>query len=1233
MSRNYSLAFWIVSILLGANLALLVTYSTPIISEPELENEEDLVLEGAGRYNPGSSNIDPNERVVVVLVETTDIKMSQPNSYFEDLIFGGSYGSMDHYFSEVTYGYTDISGVVLGPVRLSNRLSHYDNGVNGDKFGNIREGVEEAISLADALIDFSPYDQDNDGFVDNIMVVFAGESDSSNGDSDGDGYPADIGAVWPHAWGLYPSYNTNDGVSVGDYFSCTEMCPMGTYAHEIAHNFGLPDLYDYDGSSSGIGQWGLMGGGNHLKDSSGNSNPAHLNAWSKQELGLLEPTLVDTSSSQSYTLGASSSNPDALKIEISSGEYYLIEYRSTGASNYDAAIHSSGVLIWHIDEDKCIGVHGVNDDEDHPCVRLIQADGDYDLENGYGSDAGDVWLEGRSFNPNSIPPSRSYSGTYVDVQMTITETYNTYAIVHFGSFNAWFYDVDAVVQDDNGDGFYNEILFTYDPDTDGTTQDVMVQIDFYGADKTGTPYSFYNNHTIQGREWDNFSREIGYYNAGQNGMWWIEVKLWIGNDMTDSKEFGNIWIEYPSSSNNNNEWLDDVYWDPQDTTGDGKNDTLVVDFQTVSNSWGGTGDVYLQIYSDENTSDRHSQYLTNLEWGSHSITLDMSETDLTPGMLRGNLVLYVDSQREHVASAFNLNLWWDSVRLNDAMVIPYDLDQDGALDSLEVSVNIDHSFLEDTPVIIEVNAWNKTGFDGLTSMSESRTLFMGPIFEDNPGGRGVQTFWLYAEWEQDVFIEIRAILPNGNEFVEIVTWNDLTDEYGFELQPLDWTVTMWQIDTQLLDTSGDGNEDLFRVQYDLDSVSEALDVAVELLVTAPDNSQYSIWDNYTVNGDMYDLRNLEFPAWLSGQHEFTLRVHDLSDNKIEFEEDFGRFTLSSAFDATSLELVVEGPSGTEAEGFSNVRGEDCQIYAVLSDSIGEFYDLEGEIVWGSTGYTETSEAFLPTINSNAVDCSQWNVGAYLVYAHYENGVEILVDDEIQLIVTEPLPPPDIMLDLNGVPDVGNTSCEISTIIVADSSTPQSAPIIRYEWYVNEELSETVSATLSCMEFEYGVSEIEVYAYTENGQFDVEKSNIVLIPDQDSESSTNLEVSPKNKVETESWGVFVVIAICVLAIVVPILIIRKRSGENFNDLEEEMWFDEGEKMLPSMNPVQDIYSQSVSPAAASGADIYSPSAPSAPSAPSPWVESIDEEGYKWRQYANGRAEWFDTQTGEWKLYKE
>ena len=37
------------------------------------------------------------------------------------------------------------------------------------------------------------------------------------------------------------------------------MATLGVMAHEMGHGLNLPDLYDLDGSSYGVGDWSLMG--------------------------------------------------------------------------------------------------------------------------------------------------------------------------------------------------------------------------------------------------------------------------------------------------------------------------------------------------------------------------------------------------------------------------------------------------------------------------------------------------------------------------------------------------------------------------------------------------------------------------------------------------------------------------------------------------------------------------------------------------------------------------------------------------------------------------------------------------------------------------------------------------------------------------------------------------------------------------------------------------------------
>jgi immune inhibitor A len=101
--------------------------------------------------------------------------------------------------------------------------------------------------------------------------------------------------------------------------------------------------------------------------------------------------------------------------DASGKEYFLIENRQTTGS--DQYLPGSGLLVWHVDDAK-----DSNTDENHPKIKLMQADGlDELLKRNLGSgDAGDVYpgtMSNHTFNSLSKPDSKSYSGkgTYVSV--------------------------------------------------------------------------------------------------------------------------------------------------------------------------------------------------------------------------------------------------------------------------------------------------------------------------------------------------------------------------------------------------------------------------------------------------------------------------------------------------------------------------------------------------------------------------------------------------------------------------------------------------------------------------------------------------------------------------------------------------------------------------------------------------------------------------------------------------
>ena len=285
-------------------------------------------LGGSGRLADGTPHkihADPIEKVIVLLAKTPGIEPEPQHTkeYYQQLLFGNQIGSMNDYYKENSLDQITITGEVIDWAKMDKPLENYDEDYDAGTEWGIGNGVEEIVGKSDGRVDFSEYDQDNDGEVDNLMVIFVGDSDARNGDADGDGNPEDSNAIWPLKWTLQTDFSTSDGVVVSDFFVCVESCSMGTFAHEFAHNLGLPDLYDTDYSSEGVGLWSIMASGNYLQNSLGQNNPAHLDAWSKYKLGWITPESLDPASqTDDIMLNSIAKAGHCLKVEISTTEYF-----------------------------------------------------------------------------------------------------------------------------------------------------------------------------------------------------------------------------------------------------------------------------------------------------------------------------------------------------------------------------------------------------------------------------------------------------------------------------------------------------------------------------------------------------------------------------------------------------------------------------------------------------------------------------------------------------------------------------------------------------------------------------------------------------------------------------------------------------------------------------------------------------------------------------------------------
>ena len=207
----------------------------------------------------------------------------------------------------------------------------------------------------------------------------------------------------------------------------TQDATIGIIAHELGHAvFGLPDLYDADGNTGGIGQFGLMGGGSWgMKPGERpGTTPVHMTGWSKLKAGFVTPTVLSTSTATPETFGGTDSSGYTLyQVNTSTaGEYFLIENRPP--SGYDLGLSrlnglsgapfTGGLSIMHIDDNVLD-----NTDPTHKLVDISEANSP-ELDSSTGHNSGHINNLFFAGNEDTLLSSdtKDYSGASTGFEVT-----------------------------------------------------------------------------------------------------------------------------------------------------------------------------------------------------------------------------------------------------------------------------------------------------------------------------------------------------------------------------------------------------------------------------------------------------------------------------------------------------------------------------------------------------------------------------------------------------------------------------------------------------------------------------------------------------------------------------------------------------------------------------------------------------------------------------------------------
>lgn len=406
---------------------------------------EDAALNFRGQRR--SVSLPHTQNLIVIMVDFNNVAGTYSPESFESLFFSSTTKSVADYYNEVSYGNFKIAPAadtygmnagIIGWLRLNQNHPDCENAI--DSTSCYETLVSSAVNAANPYINFSSFDTNGDNSIStdelSIIIIAAGYEEAY-GAAPGPG-------VWAHQWQLSTPL-TLDGKTIKHYAIFGEkqdshQATIGVMVHELGHlMLDLPDLYDIEGHSSGIGYFELMSKGAWCKSASDNysgQTPVHLSAWSKEYAGFVTPTATTDQKGVSFPAVSESSTVIVKAPTQNANEYFLIENRYM--SGYDAGLQGclkgsptegGGLAIWHVDKsllsDGCIKWNNCNANRKHRLVDLEEADGTQDLDGTGSSRLQDLFYTGNNsgFNDVTNPNNKSYSGISNNVAVSNISSY------------------------------------------------------------------------------------------------------------------------------------------------------------------------------------------------------------------------------------------------------------------------------------------------------------------------------------------------------------------------------------------------------------------------------------------------------------------------------------------------------------------------------------------------------------------------------------------------------------------------------------------------------------------------------------------------------------------------------------------------------------------------------------------------------------------------------------------